>query len=561
MNTGRSNSTPSNVFARVGVQRRLSAAGFVFLVLAVFLLTPPQGGNAQEPTPTESAAENAPETETAVPQEEAGAEALSSGDTARLLVTISPRARIGAVMERARGFGNAFEHEELSKVGVFVMEVPAEDLEERMKRIRNVSGVRYVEPQQWVFATETFPNDPGFVNQYGLTAIRAPHGWDLSTGSDSITIAIIDSGVDYSHVDLAGKITAGYDFVNNDALPQDDFGHGTHVAGIAAASTNNGAGIAGVSWGARIMPVKVLNASGGGTFENVAAGIVWAVDHGAQVINLSLGGAAYSAALENAVLYAYNNNVLMTASSGNTGGNFVLYPARFPQVIAVGASNMTNQPASFSNYGPEVDLAAPGENIYSLWIGGYQLRSGTSMSAPHVSGLAAVLLGYISGADAARGVMESTALDIGPAGWDDFSGAGLIQMDAALTLVVPPAPGSPPILENDLNRPPAPFLLPLIASPTWTPSPLPSLTPASSTPAFTPPGETRAFTPTSTPTFTPTPVKDVIPLWEDKINRLKVFFSPFFCGAVLMILPGAWLLWRAVKKSGFTARRRRTRRF
>lgn len=555
MNTGRSNSnsTPSSVLAHIGVQRRLSAVSFAFLVLAMFLLTPPQAGNAQEPAPTPSASEDVPETETAVPEEEAGAEALSSGDTARLLVTISPRARIGAVMERAGRFGNAFEHEELSKVGVFVMEVPAENLEDRMKQIRNISGVRYIEPELWAYATETIPDDPGFVNQYGLLAIRAPQGWDYSTGSDSITIAIIDSGVDYGHVDLAGKITAGYDFVNNDALPQDDFGHGTHVAGIAAASTNNGAGIAGVSWGARIMPVKVLNASGGGTFENVAAGIIWAVDHGAQVINLSLGGGAYSAALENAVLYAYNRNVLMTASSGNTGGNFVLYPARFPQVIAVGASNMTNQPASFSNYGPEVDLAAPGENIYSLWIGGYQIRTGTSMSAPHVSGLAAILLGYISGADAARGVIEATALDIGPAGWDDFSGAGLIQMDAALALVAPS-----PILENGSDRPPAPFPFPaIIPALTGTSTPLPSLKPATPTHTVSPPG---AASPTPTQTPTATPASEDISVWANKAERLKVFLSPYFCGAVLLILPGVWLLWRAAKKGGFTAKRQRKRR-
>jgi subtilisin family serine protease len=358
--------------------------------------------------------------------------------------------------------------------------------------------------------------------------------------------------------------------VNNDALPQDDFGHGTHVAGIAAASTNNGAGIAGVSWGARIMPVKVLNAWGSGTFENVAAGIVWAVDHGAQVINLSLGGAAYSAALENAVLYAYNNNVLMTASSGNTGSNFVLYPARFPQVIAVGASNMTNQPASFSNYGPQVDLAAPGENIYSLWIGGYQIRTGTSMSAPHVSGLAAVLLGYISGADAARGVIESTALDIGPAGWDDFSGAGLIQMDAALALVVPPTPTPTlfPISGDGSNRPSAPFLLSVLSPPTATFTPLPSLAPfdlAQDKPVTPPrtvsaPGESSP-TPTLTPTPTPTAAKAPPSWWARKAERLKILLSPYFCGALLMIAPGVWLLWRAAKKSGFTAKRRRTRRF
>jgi subtilisin family serine protease len=360
--------------------------------------------------------------------------------------------------------------------------------------------------------------------------------------------------VDYGHVDLAGKIDAGHNFIACPDtnipcpfLPQDDFGHGTHVAGIAAASTNNGAGIAGVSWGARIMPLKVLNSSGSGTFENVAAAIVWAVDHGAQVINLSLGGSAYSAGLENAVLYAYGNNVLMAASSGNTGSNFVLYPARFPQVIAVGASNMSNQPASFSNYGPEVDLAAPGDFIYSTLPGGYGFRTGTSMSAPHVSGLASILFGYVTSADSVRGIIESTALDIGPVGWDDYSGAGLIQMDAAIALVVPSL-STPTSTESGGGsfNPPGFLPFPGYSLPTGTFTPLPSLAPfdtaqgkpATPTPTVSPPGE-------KTPTPTPTPTQ--IPVKENKINRLKIFLSPVFCGAVFMILLGIWLFWRARK--------------
>jgi subtilisin family serine protease len=409
------------------INKRVGTYIFALAFLSTLLFPPLMAGEAQEPTPTitttvpilETATGTASaipqsttpatETEPAVPEEEASQQAQSSGATSRILVTISPRARIWTVMERVEGFGKATERVELSKLGVFIMEVPAEDLEERMKQIRNTTGVQYVEPEQWVSATDIIPNDPGFVNQYALNSIRAPQGWDYSTGSNSVTIAILDSGVDHGHVDLAGKITAGYDFVFNDAHPQDDNGHGTHVAGIAAASTNNNKGIAGVSWRARIMPLKVLNSAGNGSYENVASAIVWAVDNGAQVINLSLGGSGFSQVLENAVLYAYDNNVLIVASTGNTGSNFVLYPARFPQVVAVGASNMSDQPASFSNYGPEVDLAAPGENIYSLWLSGYQLRTGTSMSAPHVSGLASILFGYIISADAVRGIMEATA--------------------------------------------------------------------------------------------------------------------------------------------------------
>lgn len=553
--------------------KSIQRGGYVGGLVLLFLLlsSPVQGGLAQEPTPTTtSTAEiTATETEPTVPEEEAGPQPQYSGQLSRILVKITSRARLSNVVERAKGFGQVLEREELSKLGVFVVDVPVEEFEARKTLILNISGVQAVEPEQWVSAADTIPNDPGYVNQHGLPAIRAPQGWDLATGSSSVVIAVVDSGVDYGHADLAGKLTAGHNFIAcpNSVppcpfLPQDDNGHGTHVAGIAAALTNNNTGVAGVSWGAQVMPVKVLNSSGNGSYENVAAGIVWAVDHGAQVINLSLGGINPSAALESAVLYAYGHNTLLVASTGNQGSPNVLYPARYPQVVAVGASNMNNLPASFSNYGPEVDLAAPGENIYSLWIGNsYQIRSGTSMSAPFVSGLAAVLFGYISGADAVRSVIEATALDIGPVGWDNYSGAGLIQMDAALALVIPPTPtltrtSTPTLTPTTASitggggsfNPPGSLPFPIVTLLTGMSPPLPTLTPATGTQTVSPPAET---TPTPTPTQTPTPAQDVTPLWGNKVERLKILLSPYFCGAVLMILLGLWLFHLGRKKRGF----------
>lgn len=549
---------------------------FAIAFLFASFFTQVDVGSAQEPspsvtaegeTPTPTAALETVETGTtapAVPNESKGESEADQSQlptsSSRILVTISSGARIANVMTRVNDYGNLIETEELSKLGVFVMEVPSESLAEKIEQIKNITGVSYVEPDYWAQAADTFPDDPGFVNQYALTSIRAPQGWDLSTGSSSITIAIVDSGVDYGHVDLKRKLVPGYDFVNSDSVAQDDYGHGTHVAGIAAASGNNGAGIAGVSWGARIMPVKVLNSSGGGFYSDVAAGIVWAVDNGAQVINLSLGGAFPSSVLQSAVTYAYNRNVLMAASSGNTGSASVLYPARYPEVMAVGASNMSNQPASFSNYGPEVDIAAPGEKIYSLWIGYcpssstidiYCIQSGTSMSAPHVSGLAAILFGYINSAASVRSIIESTALDIGPAGWDLYSGAGLIQMDAALALVVPatptPTPTSPPVGSGGGSFNPPVFLsLPASSSPTWTSSPLPSFETAAPTQTFSTLKETLTPAPTLPPEQTPT--RDISPLWENKIERLKIFLSPYFCFALLMIFLGAWLFWRGGRR-------------
>ncbi|MFQ5409969.1 MAG: S8 family serine peptidase, partial [Anaerolineales bacterium] len=228
----------------------------------------------------------------------------------------------------------------------------------------------------------------------------------------------------------------GCDFVNRDDTAQDDNGHGTHVAGIAAAASNNGIGIAGVSWGARVMPVKVLSASGSGSYQDVASGIIWAADNGANVINLSLGGSSPSGVLENAVNYATNRGVLVVASAGNSGNSTPNYPAAYANAFAVAATDSSNNRASFSTFGGFVDIAAPGVSIYSTYFDDtYASLSGTSMSAPHVSGAAALLYSYSQYLDTAaeiRTALESTALDLGSAGWDQYYGHGLIQLHAAL---------------------------------------------------------------------------------------------------------------------------------
>ena len=158
----------------------------------------------------------------------------------------------------------------LEALGIYAVRVPGAQAGEIMEKLAGLPEVRYAEPNYTVTAQDTIPNDPGFALQYALVNIRAPQAWDITTGSNAVTIAIIDSGVDLSHPELAPKLLPGYDFVNDDDVPQDDNGHGTHVAGIAAAGSNNGLGMAGVSWGARIMPVKVLNASIVHTGENCA---------------------------------------------------------------------------------------------------------------------------------------------------------------------------------------------------------------------------------------------------------------------------------------------------
>jgi len=406
------------------------------------------------------------------------------------------------------------------------------------QHVLNCADVLYVEPNFLLEAANTIPNDPDWGLQYGLVNIRAPQGWDLSTGSAAVTIAIVDTGVDFGHADLASKLVAGYDFVNNDSNPQDDNGHGTHVAGIAAASSNNGTGVAGVSWGARLMPVKVLDFAGRGTYSATADGVLWAMNHGAQVVNLSLGGSFPGSVLEDAINYAHSQGVLVVAASGNGSNNFVLYPARYPNVIAVASSDGMNH-WSGSNYGPEIDLAAPGSLIYSTVIGGYDTKSGSSMATGFVSGLAGILMGIPgnSAPDLVEQQMESTALDIDFPGWDDYTGAGLIQMDAAIQLAVSSVTpfASPVNTSTGGASGPIQFVTSNAPTPTWSLSP----SPVTSTETIVfPSGSPATTTVSATVTVTATGSENEV-LVQDGARRSNYFLP---CAGIVLILLGVLLL-------------------
>ncbi|MBT3391089.1 MAG: peptidase S8 [Chloroflexi bacterium] len=314
-------------------------------------------------------------------------------------------------------------------------------------------------------------------DQYGLDKIQAPQAWGITTGSPSVIIAVIDTGFDLNHPDLLGKFIAGYDFVDNDADPSDPGGeeHGTHVAGIAAAVTNNATGMAGTSWGSLIMPIRVCDSTGCSDAA-IANGIIWAANNGATVINLSLGGELPDNDTENAINYAYSLGVTIVAAAGNcdlpgyTPGSpeacAVNFPAAYSNVIAVGASDETNTYTDFSSYytysgdpqKPEghqgVDVVAPGANIYStVYDDDYVKWNGTSMATPFVSGVAALLasLPEFDTPDKIRDALLSTALDLGTPGWDADYGFGLVQAYDAL-MYTPPAPPAPPpvlVVEED----------------------------------------------------------------------------------------------------------------
>jgi subtilisin family serine protease len=305
--------------------------------------------------------------------------------------------------------------------------------EQAVERLEAVDGVEFAEPNRYR-ESYVVPNDPSFAAQWGLTRINAPAAWDRTTGSAAITVAVIDTGVDLDHPELAALLVPGTDMVDlgpnpvppagfrfegdfqgRDNVPQDEVGHGTHVAGTIACLSNNATGVAGVTWSCRLMPVKVLtrivnvndpsDVRGTGSAADIAAGIRWAVDHGARVLNLSLGGTTDTQVERDAIAYAISRGAVVVAAMGNAfqQGNPTSFPAAYPNVIAVGAINSADARAPFSQVGPHIDVAAPGVGVLStVWNNGFTNMSGTSMASPHVAGLAALILSCNSGLTAAQ---------------------------------------------------------------------------------------------------------------------------------------------------------------
>lgn len=284
------------------------------------------------------------------------------------------------------------------------------------------------------------PRDPAFSRRQSGPAklLRLPTAWDIRKTS-SVVIAVVDTGVDLKHPDLRGRLVQGRDFVDGDAKPQDENGHGTQVAGVIGAVPNNKRGVAGVVWNARIMPVRVLDADGNGFDDTIARGIVWAANHGADVINVSLGGPEANEVLRAALRYAHLRGAVVVVAAGNDGTDTVQYPAGYPEALAVGATDDRGALTLFSSYGDWVDVAAPGWNIHSTALrypgsSDYASESGTSFSAPYVSGIAALLRAAHPSWSAERVERRimATARDAGAAGYDEFYGFGVVDATAAL---------------------------------------------------------------------------------------------------------------------------------
>lgn len=295
-------------------------------------------------------------------------------------------------------------------------------------------------PTFLVQAKSLISNDPDYVKQTYLQESRVSEAWNEIRENKNIIIAVLDTGVDLDHPDLKPNLVPGYNLVQSGKPPLDNNGHGTATTGILAAVGNNGLGITGVLWKAQIMPIKILDEKGGGEAKRVVEGIRLAVDKGAKVILLSLRDPIYSSEMEKAVQYAEEKSVLLVAATGNDTSS-VSYPAAFPTVLSVGAVDKHNKPLSYSNRGPEIDLVAPGSDIYTTSRDGkYKHVSGTSMAAPQVAGIAALLLKKNPALTPLqiRMILRGTAEDLGTKGWDKDSGYGMVNASRALAQATSP---------------------------------------------------------------------------------------------------------------------------
>ncbi len=304
-------------------------------------------------------------------------------------------------------------------------------------------AIHFVEPDDLVVHGLYTPNDPDFSHSsraYAQGRINLFQAWDYHQGSSDVVIAVLDTGIAITHTEFVGRIVPGTDFVNGDAGPNDDHGHGTHIAGIIAANIDNGAGLAGVCPGCMVMPIKVLDENNLGAWSTIAQGIMYAVDNGADIINLSLGSTQSSQTVKNALQYAHDHGVLIVAAAGNQGSSDPFYPAAYPNVVAVAATDQRDERWPLSNYGDYIDVAAPGDNIYSTAAvdtdppNGYGSMGGTSMAAPFVAGLAGLLLSQEPSRTitAVVEIIQGSALDLGETGKDRLFGHGRVDAGRAL---------------------------------------------------------------------------------------------------------------------------------
>ena len=339
-----------------------------------------------------------------------------------------------AALHALLSFHGGVETGDIPALGVRIVRVPERAREAVMAALSRNRAIEFAEKDYTAQAIGT-ANDPLFGNQWHLNKIQAPSAWDTTTGTISSVIAVIDSGVNFAHPDLQGKLLKGYDFVNSDGDPTDDNGHGTAVSGTAAAAGNNFTGVSSIAWGCPVLPLKVLDATGSGSYSNIARAINYAADQGARVINLSLGASSSSSTLQSAVDYAWSKGAVLIAAAGNSGNNTPMYPAACRNMVAVSATNPSDIITAWSSFGSYVDLSAPGESIYTTTGNDYSSVSGTSFSSPITAGTAALMISAqprLSNLQTVDLLLKNTD-DLGAAGYDEFYGSGRVNASRAVS--------------------------------------------------------------------------------------------------------------------------------
>jgi serine protease len=330
-----------------------------------------------------------------------------------------------------------------------VVSTNGRSVDEVIGELRADPSVAFVEPNYVVRLADegevaVAVDDPQSASQYSLDQMRVRAAWSRSTGASNV-IAVLDTGVQFNHPDLAGRLLTGYDFVNDDTNASDDNGHGTWVSGIIAANANDGYGMAGITWTDKVLPVKIMDREGTGSTADLAAGITWAADRGADVINMSVGGFPYSTAIQNAVNYAWSKGAVLVGAAGNNRREERFYPASYDNVVSVTATQVNDEFSNWSSWGPRVDVSAPGSsvlvtNCYVCTYGGHDTWgthtyiSGTSFATPNVAGVIALIRARYPDLTAQQVVdrLRSSTDDLGYPGWDSKYGQGRVNAWRAL---------------------------------------------------------------------------------------------------------------------------------
>jgi thermitase len=354
--------------------------------------------------------------------------AKAQGPPTRILLQKTKRATHGMVVSALAASGSRFIRQ-IPELDVYVITMPGPATPSILRKLEKSGLFTFAEPDGTAKGGAV-PNDPLFGSQWHLGTINAIAAWDISRGSSAVPIAMVDSGVNPNHQDLASKLIPGWSFLLGNTNTADVLGHGTATAGTAAAATDNGIGVAGIASLNPIMPLVVLNSADSASYSDIASAITYAADHGVRVINVSIGGVSPSSTLQSAVDYAWNKGAVVIASAMNNASSTPYYPAACDHVIAVSATEPGDSLAAFSNFGNWIDLSAPGDNILTTDNGGgYSTWYGTSFSSPIVAGTAALALSVNPRltAQALVNILIQNADDVGPAGFDPGFGWGRVN--------------------------------------------------------------------------------------------------------------------------------------